>query len=617
MTAVADHYYLFAAEALGRPKDTPRDNDLSVAILTELVQSSDAYLSAKADGIVTTLPSHNGLTVLFKSEGSAPLVCVLTLVGILQELPMIAVRIALHAGAIESGVEEVQTLLKTGRAGQILVSPEFASALGGAVPIAAKRLVLLESGDASAQVADELAASLEKDGHSIAREKNVGRDLAWAKSVEERIRSADSVIVIVTGGSAKSELLQYQLEMAVDERRVRGRPQIVPVWLGAELAQEGRLASLQQNSKQIIWQGPEDMGRVADEVRAAIADGQEETDTDRLDTASGVRTEIDLRRPINDEFERALADHESIVLVKGPRQIGKSALLETGVQFVDDQGWRCATTDFQRLSSRQMNREASFYRVLASTLCRQVGFECDLDEEWLDEVSPTLNMDNFMRQLLKSSDRPLVWFMDEADRLFSAPFASDFYGLVRSWYNARATDWKGPWGRLTVVIGYATEVHLFVKDVNLSPFNVGHRIEIPMFSLEDTMGLNQRSGSPIQDRGLVGDLQSLLGGHPFLTHRAFELLSSGRTTVAKLLREADQDDGPFSDHLKRILVSVSQLSSVREALAQSLTSLEIADSDGLQRLVSAGILVRSGREYELVCELYRRYLARQLKTGAA
>ena len=167
-----------------------------------------------------------------------------------------------------------------------------------------------------------------------------------------------------------------------------------------------------------------------------------------------------------------------------------------GIGAVSEKGWRYATTDFQKLSSGQLESESAFYRVLAATLARQTGFDFDFEEEWQDNLTETMNMDDFMRALIKDSDRPLVWFMDEADRLFSTPFASSFYGLIRSWHNARATNPRGNWERLTIVIGYATEVHLFIKDLNQSPFNVGRRIDLPKFTLDETSDLNERYGRP-------------------------------------------------------------------------------------------------------------------------
>ena len=49
-------------------------------------------------------------------------------------------------------------------------------------------------------------------------------------------------------------------------------------------------------------------------------------------------------------------------------------------------------------------------------------------------------METFLRALLDSQDEHRVWFMDEVDKLFLAPFASDFFGLVRSWHNSRSTE---------------------------------------------------------------------------------------------------------------------------------------------------------------------------------
>jgi hypothetical protein len=80
---------------------------------------------------------------------------------------------------------------------------------------------------------------------------------------------------------------------------------------------------------------------------------------------------------------------------------------------------------------------------------------------------------------------------------------------------------------------------------------------------------------------------------------------------ATLVETADRDDGPFGDHLKRILISVTQLPTVMQALRQSLTNPDMGKgTDGFQRLVSAGVLklTPDGRGV-LTCELYRRYLS--------
>src|SRR5262249_15983305 len=125
-----------------------------------------------------------------------------------------------------------------------------------------------------------------------------------------------------------------------------------------------------------------------------------------------------VERRSDSEFLQALRAVESIILIKGPRQIGKTSLLGRGAQLALGLGFRHVTTDFQKISSSQLGSEDHFYKLLASTLARQIGVTYDFQNEWLDVFGPGINMDNFMRTLLETAPTPLVWFMDEADKLF-------------------------------------------------------------------------------------------------------------------------------------------------------------------------------------------------------
>ncbi|RYG35440.1 hypothetical protein EON81_12695, partial [bacterium] len=320
-----------------------------------------------------------------------------------------------------------------------------------------------------------------------------------------------------------------------------------------------------------------------------------------------------VERSTDVEFMRALRSNESILLVKGPRQIGKTSLLGRGAKTAQDLGWRIVRTDFQKLSAAQLGSDDGFYRLLAATLARQLGFRYDFASEWLDVFGANLNLDNFILALIEASDEPLVWLMDEADRLFGNPVASDFFGLVRSWHNSRTMEPSGPWSRFTVVIGYATEAHLFIQDLNQSPFNVGRQLPLPPFNHAQIADLNARYGSPLRSETDIAHLEELVGGQPFLTRRALDVLARGTMSFAEMLEYADEDEGPFGDHLKRILISVSQMPSVVEALRHSLAASGIRDTEGYHRLLAAGVIrpVRNGPAV-FSCQLYRRYLGVRL-----
>lgn len=463
-------------------------------------------------------------------------------------------------------------------------------------------------------VLDLLEARLTEAGQRVFVDRHLKIGVDWARAIECAIREAEAVIPILSGASSGSEMLEYELETATDENRKSGRPRILPIQIGDEPV-EGPIGNFVKEFQHAVWRSPEDDDSVVAQVLEALREPTPPRPLAIEPTGGAVapNSRFYTERETDGEFEAAVQANESIILVKGPRQVGKTSLIGRGAVLVEKLGWRQASTDFQTLNSAQFQDESQFARLLAALLARQSGFKYDFENEWLDVFGWSLNLDHFLRALLESSETPFVWFMDEADRIFAAPFASDFFGLVRSWHNARARDPKGPWSRFTVVIGYATEARLFIQDLNQSPFNVGRPIALQNFTVEQTADLNLKYGEPIQRRSDLQALNFLVAGQPFLTRRALELLTTGKTTFGALMETADADDGPFGDHLKRMLIAVSHAPSVLASVRSSLAMLPLSSRDGVDRLIAAGVLKElPNGEVDLACDLYARYLGRHV-----
>src|SRR5207237_833316 len=127
--------------------------------------------------------------------------------------------------------------------------------------------------------------------------------------------------------------------------------------------------------------------------------------------------------------------------------------------------------------------------------------------------APSINFERYIRrEVLEKLSEPLVWGLDEVDRLFTCPYASEVFGLFRTWHNERAVDPMAPWGQLTLAIVYATEAHLFITDQNQSPFNVGTRLELKDFSIEQVGELNARYNSPLKGNEEGGRFFKVLSG---------------------------------------------------------------------------------------------------------
>ena len=321
-----------------------------------------------------------------------------------------------------------------------------------------------------------------------------------------------------------------------------------------------------------------------------------------------------IKRNVDKEFREALTRYDSIVLLKGARQIGKTSLLARGLQMSRERGAKVALTDFQKFNASNLSDVSSFYISLAESLAEQLDLDILPSDTWDERRGPNVNFERFVRrEVLKNMKAPLVWGLDEVDRLFSCEFGSEVFGLFRSWHNERALDPSGPWAGLTLSIAYATEAHLFISDMNQSPFNVGTRLSLEDFSIEQIKELDTRYGNPLKNADETKQFQKLLGGHPFLVRRGLHELASKKVAFSDFEADADKDDGIFGDHLRRILVLLAKDPDLTEILKGVIEGNPCPTPESFYRLRSSGIIHgNSQNDCNTRCALYSRFLKRHL-----
>ena len=321
-----------------------------------------------------------------------------------------------------------------------------------------------------------------------------------------------------------------------------------------------------------------------------------------------------IERPADAAFQQAVARHDSIVLVKGARQVGKTSLLARGLQHARQAGTRVVLTDFQKLNEVQLASPDTLYLALANTIALQLELDVSPRQVWEPDFGPNMNMEIFIRRhVLRAISEPLIWGMDEIDRLFGCDFGSEVFGLFRSWHNERSLDPSSPWSRLTLAIAYATEAHLFITDMSQSPFNVGTRLTLDDFTPEQIGELNQRYGAPLNTPEITR-FHELVGGQPYLARRGMSELIARQWRLEQLEAEADRDEGPFGDHLRRLLTSLLRSPDLTEVVRSLLAGQPCAASESFYRLRAAGVLVgASSQDARFRCRLYASFLARHLQ----
>lgn len=319
-----------------------------------------------------------------------------------------------------------------------------------------------------------------------------------------------------------------------------------------------------------------------------------------------------IERTTDEAFSRAILRRDSIVLVKGPRQVGKTSLLSRGLQAARQAGRRVAWLDFQKLAARQYESTEALYLAMAGHLYDRLELDTPPESVWNPDAGPNDNFERYLRRhVLRGSgeNTHLVWALDEIDVLFQQPYSSEVFALFRSWHNERALDPEGPWARLTLCISYATEAHLFITDLNQSPFNVGTRLALDDFTSDQVADLAERHGGMLSGRTEMERFLRLVGGHPYLVRRGLNELADGTYDLPALEANAASDASPFGDHLRRLLFLLNRESDLEMAVREVLQNRPCPAGTPFYRLRSAGVILGDSPETaRLRCGLYTHYL---------
>src|SRR5206468_3732897 len=155
-------------------------------------------------------------------------------------------------------------------------------------------------------------------------------------------------------------------------------------------------------------------------------------------------------------FHAAIARRDSIVLVKGARQVGKTSLLARGLQRARQAGSQVVLTHFQVFNAAHLESAETLLFALAETIAEQLDMDVPPADVWDARRGPNPSFRRYLRrEVLGKLSTPLVWGLDEVDRLFSCPFGGEIFGLFRSWHDERALEPGGPWANLTLAMAYS------------------------------------------------------------------------------------------------------------------------------------------------------------------
>jgi hypothetical protein len=683
----------FSLLPMGQERQVVRD-------LQQTVLSTAEFIRAQRKNQLISLPTGDGMALVFFGDLEAPVRCAMELSRTLpQALPRIGMRMGVHTGPVYrvadinfnsnvagGGINIAQRVMSCGDAGHILISGTVAdvlrevgnwnsslhdlgevevkhgqrirmsnlygpgygnpnppacvkkssaseaatvsrmatdpppAALSATVNSAAKRgevaILYKRNAEPDEKVLRLLEEQLRTIGYPIFVDRHLQVGMEWAREIERRVSNAYAVVVLLSAASVNSEMLAHELQIANTSAQKTGKPLILPVRINFSLPLPSQLAAILDGIQYAQWTGPQDNQSLMTEVADALQNLPKATPR-RLEGVTGavpVDSVFYIMRPTDEEFHKALERKDSIILIKGARQMGKSSLMARGLREARKTGSKVILTDFQKLNTSHLETVDNLFLALAEWIADQLELDAVPADVSNPHRGPSMNFERFLkREILGKLSQPLVWGMDEVDRLFTCSFGSEVFGLFRSWHNERSLDPSGPWQNLTLAIAYATEAHMFITDMNQSPFNVGTRLVMADFTPLQLEELNKRYGSPLRDAAELKQFYDLLGGHPYLTRRGLHELASSNLRFRDFEVQAGRDEGPFGDHLRRLLVALAEDVTLSNFTRDMLSGKHNAPVEVFYRLRSSGLVSgESAREMTPRCKLYATYLARHL-----
>lgn len=492
------------------------------------------------------------------------------------------------------------------------------------------------------ELAEGLCAHLQARGLRVFLDKQIRVGLDWVEEIDRQLRASSAFVVFLSEDSIRSDMVRQEIKTAYELRR-DGKMTLFPVRVGFSGDLPYDLGGYLNHIQYALWNPGDSKDDLFDLLHSAITGSVSlpvtpasddtsvlsladpsvaaewkgaplpaadprivlETGTIRLDSPFYVRRRED------DVVERCLKQAGSTIVIKGPRQSGKSSLLARAHASSKLAGRRSVYLDFQTFDEPQLASLGATLQTLARRIARALKTTIQPKDVWdSDLLGEKGSFAEFLVTAVLAGP-PVVLLLDEVDRLFDRPYRGDFFAAVRGWHNNRATE--EAWENLHLVLGHATDPALWIENLNESPFNVGDRLRLEGFTREQVADLNARHGSPLRSADEIAGLMELVGGHPYLLRQALYVLATERWPLVRLREEAAKDNGPFGDHLRRHLWALHQNERLRNVVAGIARGAGCEDETLFQRLLAAGLVRGETRaEARLRCDLYQQYFSRHL-----
>jgi hypothetical protein len=317
------------------------------------------------------------------------------------------------------------------------------------------------------------------------------------------------------------------------------------------------------------------------------------------------------RPPTESDSYQKIIEPGALIHIQAPHYFGKTSLMKRILQHANNNGHRTVSLSFRQADKAVFTDLDSLLQWFCSSVTEACDLSIQVADYWQQGILGGTNRCSkyIQKHILPEINGPLTLGLDDVDKVFKYPdIAEDFLGMLRVWHDRGQQQTQ--WQTLRLVIVYSQEYT--PSNIDRSPFNVGLPIKLTDLTLAQVQDLSQRHGLAWNTKQ-VKQLMAMVGGHPYLLRLALYPIARQRVTLDKLLQIAPTQEGPYYDHLYRLLLILkdAKLENIMKQIATAEQPIEIS-AEHKFKLHSFGLIEFHDNTVRPRCNLYRHYFSTRL-----
>lgn len=493
-------------------------------------------------------------------------------------------------------------------------------------------------------LANYLTEYLSEIGHKVFLDTQILVGIDWASEITKQILSADVFIVLLSNESVKSDMIRQEIRFAYENRiKKKQKLIILPIRVNYQNELPYDLGAYLDQIQYATWNNGDSYDSVSSQIASAISKVmqissiesvneydtllestslEEEKPSEKRQKVKNLQFALEtgavriespfyIQRKADIELRDVIKSRGGTILIEGLQGTGKTSLLIRAFKFAKNINQKVIFIDFQLIDKSDLASLDNLFRYLVTKICKDLEIPYDLKSEWDELIGPMHNFTNFIEEnILFEANNQITFIFDGVERILIYPFGTEFFSLIRAWHNKRSV--QKSWNFLNIIIAYHGVAQLLRKDVNESPFNIGYRIELEDFTINEISELNQRYGKPLEKKDLA-NLMDITGGIPYLTRLAFYTIIDKNWTFTHFIRSALSDNGPFSEHLNSLLFFIKDNKSLMVAIKQILFESKCDSYEHFINLKLKGLVKgTSEKNVRMRSKLYETFFKRHV-----